>query len=152
MNALRWRCWAPGVAAVALTLSSWEVLGRTGFFNPALLPAPSVILATLADIVRSESLVQPLLQTLGLMAAGYTIACFCGIALGVAMGRSDAVHRLMEPLIELVRPIPKPALIPPLFLFLGIGLETMLSSSPSRPFFRCSSTPCRVCAASIRCC
>lgn len=135
MKALHWRHWAPGTAAVALTLSAWELLGRTGVFNPALLPAPSVILATLADIVRTESLVQPLLQTLGLMAAGYAIACCLGIVLGVAMGRSDAVHRLMEPLVELVRPIPKPALIPPLFLFLGIGLETMLFIVALAAFF-----------------
>ncbi len=28
--------------------------------------------------------------------------------------------------MELIRPIPKPALIPPLFLFFGIGVKTML--------------------------
>jgi ABC-type nitrate/sulfonate/bicarbonate transport system permease component len=127
--------WWPGTLAVLLTLSAWELLGRTGVFNPALLPAPSVVLATLGNVVRHESLVQPLLQTLGLMAAGYTIACTCGIALGLAMGCSEAVYTLMEPLVELVRPIPKPALIPPLFLFLGIGLKTMLFIVALAAFF-----------------
>jgi len=132
---LGWRLWAPGTLAVALTLAAWELLGRTGIFNPALLPAPSVVLATLRDIVRDEPFAQPLLRTVGLMAAGYAMACVAGISLGVAMGRSDAAYRLMEPLVELVRPIPKPALIPPLFLFLGIGLKTMLFIVALAAFF-----------------
>lgn len=135
MNTLSIRRWAPGAVAVALTLSVWELLGRAGVFNPALLPAPSMILATLGEIVRTESVIQPLLQTLGLMAAGYAIACIFGIALGLAMGRIEAIYKLMEPLVELVRPIPKPALIPPLFLFLGIGLKTMLFIVALAAFF-----------------
>ncbi|MGQ2996239.1 MULTISPECIES: ABC transporter permease [Variovorax] len=118
--------WLPGTLAVVGVLAAWELLGRGGTLNPALLPAPSVVLATLVDVVRDDALAQPIARTLALMATGYLIACACGIALGVAMGRSEAVHALMEPLVELVRPIPKPALIPPLFLFLGIGLQTML--------------------------
>jgi ABC-type nitrate/sulfonate/bicarbonate transport system permease component len=127
--------WLPGSLAIALTFSVWEVLGRTGVFNPALLPAPTVVLATLGTIVRTEAFVEPLLRTIGLMAAGYAIASFAGVAVGIAMGRSEAVHRLLEPLVELVRPIPKPALIPPLFLFLGIGLQTMLFIVALAAFF-----------------
>ena len=107
--------WLPGTLAVAGVLAAWELLGRGGTLNPALLPAPSVVLATLVDVVRDDALAPPIARTLALMATGYLIACACGIALGVAMGRSEAVHALMEPLVELVRPIPKPALIPPLF-------------------------------------
>lgn len=116
----------PGVLAVLLVLAVWEASVRVGGVSPALLPAPSVVLQTLLAIVRSGEFAAPLAQTLRLMAVGYAIACTLGIAVGLFMGRSETGYRLLEPLVELVRPIPKPALIPPLFLFLGIGVETML--------------------------
>jgi ABC-type nitrate/sulfonate/bicarbonate transport system permease component len=63
---------------------------------------------------------------MSLLAAGYLIACALGILLGIAMGYSPRANGLFEPLVELIRPIPKPALVPPLFLFLGIGPTTMV--------------------------
>jgi NitT/TauT family transport system permease protein len=56
-----------------------------------------------------------------LLFAGYAVSCVLGIALGLAMGWNRRVYGLFEPLVELFRPIPKPALVPPLFLFLGLG-------------------------------
>jgi ABC-type nitrate/sulfonate/bicarbonate transport system permease component len=43
------------------------------------------------------------------------------------MGCSRFVYGLLEPLVELLRPIPKSALVPALFLFLGIGKVTMVT-------------------------
>jgi ABC-type nitrate/sulfonate/bicarbonate transport system permease component len=50
-----------------------------------------------------------------------------GIALGLWMGRSPFAYGLLEPLVELLRPLPKSALVPALFLFLGIGMTTMIT-------------------------
>ncbi len=118
--------WFPGTLAVVGTLALWELACRAGAINPTLLPAPSVVTEGVWGILRANTMWKPLGHTLALMFGGYLIACVLGISLGIAMGRSDAVYRLFEPLVELVRPIPKPALIPPLFLFLGLGVNTML--------------------------
>ena len=118
--------WLPGSVAVMGTLALWELLCRGGAINPALLPAPSVVAETLVGLVRAGGFAAPLWHTLALMFSGYVIACVLGIGMGIAMGRSDRVYGLFEPLVELLRPIPKPALIPPLFLFLGLGVKTML--------------------------
>ena len=37
------------------------------------------------------------------------------------MGRFVPLYNLLEPLVEVLRPLPKPALLPPLILFLGLG-------------------------------
>jgi ABC-type nitrate/sulfonate/bicarbonate transport system permease component len=37
------------------------------------------------------------------------------------MGRIAALYNLLEPLVEVLRPLPKAALLPPLILFLGLG-------------------------------
>jgi ABC-type nitrate/sulfonate/bicarbonate transport system permease component len=52
---------------------------------------------------------------------GYLLACTVGILLGLAMGFHRPTYALLEPTLELVRPIPKPALLPPLILLLGLG-------------------------------
>jgi ABC-type nitrate/sulfonate/bicarbonate transport system permease component len=75
------------------------------------------------------------LRTLGLLLGGYAIAAVLGVAVGVLMGWSRRADCLLEPLTELLRPIPKPALVPPLFLFLGIGLPTMLTIVALVAFF-----------------
>ena len=37
------------------------------------------------------------------------------------------MYGLLEPLVEILRPVPKSALVPVLFLFLGIGKTTMIT-------------------------
>jgi ABC-type nitrate/sulfonate/bicarbonate transport system permease component len=54
-------------------------------------------------------------------AAGYFLAAAVCIPLGVAMGLSGRVHRALEVVVETLRPIPPPVVIPVAMLFLGIG-------------------------------
>ena len=115
------------VASLAALMAAWEAAGIAGWLDPVILPRPSLIFDTLATLVRSGDVLGPLAHTMGLFAAGYGIACLIGILLGTAMGTSPLVYGLFEPLVELVRPIPKPALVPALFLFIGIGKATMIT-------------------------
>ncbi len=127
----RWTPRIVGAISLLATLLAWEAAGRSGWLNPVLAPAPSLIGDALLELVRSGDVLAPLLHTVALFAAGYALACGLGIALGIAlglaMGTSPVLYGLLEPLVELVRPIPKPALVPALFLFLGIGKATMLT-------------------------
>jgi len=52
---------------------------------------------------------------------GYVLAVIFGIALGLAMGYFRVLYNLFEPLVEVLRPIPGPAYLPVLVLFVGIG-------------------------------
>lgn len=89
--------------------------------NTALLPPPSRIFPALGELIGSGEFIKPLGHTLGMLLVGYTLACTAGIVLGVTMGCSERAYCLIEPLVELIRPIPKPALLPVFVLFLGIG-------------------------------
>ncbi|MPZ39047.1 MAG: ABC transporter permease subunit [Rhizobiales bacterium] len=119
----------------AAVLAVWELLGRAVLVNAVLLPPPSLIAPTLADIIVSGSFLRPLLETLLLFAVGYSIACILGVAIGLAMGWYDRVYYLLEPTIELLRPIPKVALVPPLFLFLGLGASMKITTVALAAFF-----------------
>jgi ABC-type nitrate/sulfonate/bicarbonate transport system permease component len=105
----------------------WEVVSDTRLANPALLPPASATFRASWALIVSGQVLGPLGRSLSLLAVGYAIATIVGIALGVAMGCSRRIYCLFEPLVELLRPIPKAALVPPLFLFLGIGTTTMVT-------------------------
>ena len=55
------------------------------------------------------------------LATGYSIALVVGIGLGVFIGSSKAVREYLEPVLEFLRAIPAPVLIPIIMLFAGIG-------------------------------
>ncbi len=110
-----------GLLSILGVLLLWELVCRAGLINLSLLPPPSQIAPTLWKILASGSFLVPLSQTLGMLLIGYTIACVAGVALGLLMGCSDYLYGLLEPLVEVIRPIPKPALIPAMVVFLGIG-------------------------------
>lgn len=116
-----------GMLSPALVLVCWEAAGRLGWTNPILLPAPSQIGEALFALVASGAIAKPLLHTVSLFIAGYSLAVLIGAGLGIAMATSRTLYGLLEPLVEVVRPIPKPALVPVLFLFLGIGKATMIA-------------------------
>jgi len=114
---------AAGCAVPVTLLLCLEIAARNGMVNPTFLPPPSAILETFWNIVVSGSFVSPLAQTILFLFVGYGIGCIAAIALGILMGYSRPVFNLFEPLTELLRPLPKPALLPVLILFLGLGAK-----------------------------
>lgn len=122
MSAVRERL--PGLAFLALVLAGWEALAWRGGVKTTFLPPPSTILATLGGLLSSGHVLGPLAETLARFLAGYAIAVALAIGTGLLMGYFAAVHDLLNLLVELIRPIPKAALVPPLMLFLGYG-DTM---------------------------
>jgi ABC-type nitrate/sulfonate/bicarbonate transport system permease component len=118
---------AIGFASLATVLVVWELAARHRLVNPVLMPPPSAIAAALRSMIASGDILPPILHTVALFAVGYALACVLGIAIGLWMGRSSFAYGLLEPLVELLRPLPKSALVPALFLFLGIGMTTMIT-------------------------
>jgi len=55
---------------------------------------------------------------------GFSIACALGVPLGLLMGWFPAFHRLVGPIVELIRPIPPLAWIPIAIVWLGIGIRS----------------------------
>ena len=118
-----------GLGALTLLglLAALEVAVRAAWVNPAFVPAPTVVLQKLWDLFARGAVVAPLLETLVLLFTAYFAATLLAIGTGLLMGRFRFVHGLLEPLVEVLRPLPKPALLPPLILFLGLGSPMKLA-------------------------
>ena len=94
----------------------WSSGSDTYYFPPL-----TDILSTFADtwvFERVGSDVVPSLVRLGL---GYAIACIVAVAAGLALGLSPALRRATDPMVQFLRAIPPPALLPFGILVLGVG-------------------------------
>jgi len=109
-----------GIVFIALLLGLWQLLTATKIYQSPNVPELSAIFIRWYEDVRSGPLVSDVLVLLRTTAIGFALAAVVGIVLGVLMARIPFVWALLEPVIELLRPIPIAAFIPILVLFLGI--------------------------------
>src|SRR4029079_404468 len=113
----------PGFALIAAILVAWEVCSATAIIDPVVFPRVSLIFTTWGEIIANGELFRQLMPSLGRIFTGVGIAIAVAVPVGLLMGTVPFVHRLLEPLVEFIRPIPSSAYIPVAILFLGIGNE-----------------------------
>ncbi len=118
-----WNTRLIGVAFIGLLLVMWEIAAATAVFPPMSFPRISSILATWWQLVISGELPAEVLPSLWRMFAGYFIGVALGVGLGLLMGYVRFFYNLLEPITEVLRPIPSPAYLPIMILFLGIDDE-----------------------------
>ena len=118
-----WNTRLIGVAFIGVLLVLWEIAAATAFFPPMSFPRVSAILVTWWDLVVSGELPSQVLPSLWRMFAGYFIGVTLGVGLGLLMGYVRFFYNLLEPITEVLRPIPSPAYLPIVILFLGIDDE-----------------------------
>jgi ABC-type nitrate/sulfonate/bicarbonate transport system permease component len=126
---------AIGTATIVALLVLLEAIVEAGWVKRSLLPPPSAVALVLWDLLASGDFAEPLAETLARLAQGFVIGAALAILVGLAMGYFSVVHDLLEPLVELVRPVPKSALIPALILFLGLGATMKVTSIALAVFF-----------------
>ena len=78
------------------------------------------VFTAFADTWVFERLREDVLPSLGRLAAGYAIAAVLGVGLGVLLGLNPTLRRMASPVVEFLRAIPAPALIPFAILVLGV--------------------------------
>jgi len=118
--ALPWQTRWLGVAFIVVLLLAWEIAAATGAMPSLSFPRMSGILAAWWRLVVSGELPRELGDSLWRMFAGYFIGAALGVLLGLLMGYFRIFYNLLEPITEVLRPIPSPAYLPIVILFLGI--------------------------------
>ncbi len=104
-------------------------------FNPILMPSPLDVLRTGIEQVRSGELQNDILASLSRVLQGFAIAAILGVSLGMAVGRSPFLENLLDPMLELLRPIPPLAFLPMMVLWFGIGESSKIAFIAYAAFF-----------------
>ena len=117
-----------GFVLIALLLVLWECSARLNWVVSDNWPPVSKIADALFIGLLNGELIAPLLGTLRRMAVGLVAGSTAALVLGIIAGTIRPVRYVVLPLVEALRPIPAPAIIPPLILFLGIddALKVMI--------------------------
>ncbi len=102
-------------------LAAWEVLSRAGVFSPLVLPAPSRVAVRWWDYAASGEMLQDALGSVARVAGGFALGAGLALPLGLLMGARERVHELLNPLLQVLRPIPPIAFIPLAILWFGLG-------------------------------
>jgi ABC-type nitrate/sulfonate/bicarbonate transport system permease component len=101
----------------------WELVAQAGLINPLIVPPLSRILRVFSELVWSGQIPLQVLASMKRAAAGYLLAILVFVPLGILMGLSQSVYRLFEVIVEMLRPVPPPVMIPVAMLFFGLEDE-----------------------------
>ncbi len=107
------------VPVVAIAL--WEALARAGVINPMILPSPSRVLLRWIDYLKSGELPADAASSLYRVAMGFLMGTGLAVPIGLAMGASRSVYAYLNPLVQVLRPIPPIAFVPLAILWFGLG-------------------------------
>jgi ABC-type nitrate/sulfonate/bicarbonate transport system permease component len=133
------RAWRLRLGAVIGFLALWSLVSGLvvllGLFNPVFLPGPLVVVGALVELGMKGQLWEHVAATLERVVLGFTTGALLALGLGLAAGGIRPVRHLVEPLVELLRPIPPLAMLPLFIVWVGIGETSKVGFITYATFF-----------------
>lgn len=124
-----------GLILPVLLAVAWELAVRSGLATGRLMPPPSRVFATLAELWASGELIRHMVVTTMRVAAGFGLGVAIGTLVGAVAGYSGLARRLVDPTLQGLRSIPSIAWVPLFILWLGIFEESKIALIAVGVFF-----------------
>lgn len=126
---LRWpfsTAFTLSMLSLSLLLLLWWGVTALGLIAPLFLPSPQQVLSKLLLIASAQgfmdaTLWQHLSASLARILVALLAAVLIGVPVGIAMGLNATVRGILDPIIELYRPVPPLAYLPLMVIWFGIG-------------------------------
>jgi NitT/TauT family transport system permease protein len=112
-------------ASVALLLV-WEAIARAGWINALFLPAPSEVVAALWRMTLSQGLLWHAWVSTARVWIAFAIATAMAVPIGMLMSSYRPIGAALEPIIDFIRYLPVPALVPLSIIWFGVGENTKI--------------------------
>jgi NitT/TauT family transport system permease protein len=109
-----------GIGAFAAVLGAWLLVTEADLVQPQFLPSPLAVTQAWWGLFRNDYL-SDIGISVGRVWVAFAASAAVAIPLGVLMSSYRAVGAFSEPLIDFVRYLPVPALVPLTLIWLGIG-------------------------------
>lgn len=114
LRAVLVRSWLPVLMVAVWGFAS---LGRDTLYFPSL----QTIVRTIRTELLGSAFTEHLLPSVGKVLVGFLVAAVLGIVIGVVIGLSPVLRAATEPVIQFLRSLPPPVLLPVGILVFGIG-------------------------------
>ncbi|WP_380183372.1 taurine ABC transporter permease TauC [Kalamiella sp. sgz302252] len=114
------------LSTVLVLLAVWWAVTAFGLIAPLFLPAPQQVFHQLLVVASPQgfmdaTLWQHLAASLTRIVIALLAATLIGVPVGILMGLSETARGILDPLIELYRPVPPLAYLPLMVIWFGIG-------------------------------
>lgn len=106
-----------GIASVMAVIGVWTLITELKIVPELYLPSPTAILRRFFEL--RKDLGRNFLLTLYRMMVGYLIGCISGILVAVLMGRNRVFEALVNPIVQMLKPIPPLVIAPFAILWFG---------------------------------
>lgn len=105
----------------AILLAVWQALITFGDYEEALFPSPLKVWESILTIVKDGTIFTHLQVSLMRFLVGYLSAVVIAILLGLFLGRIQKVWAILDPIVQVLRPVSPIAWSPFIVLWFGIG-------------------------------
>jgi len=127
----------PGVSrlgVVVVLLGAWEISARF-FVDRDFLSPPSVVFASLGDVVGTPGVPEALGVTLYELAVAFVLSVGIGLIAGLSIGLSRFGHNSFMPIVLLLYGVPQITILPIVILLFGIGAPSKIAFGVSHGIF-----------------
>lgn len=128
------------VAPVFGALALWQLAASLEIIDPGFFPAPTTVAAEVAELTASGEIPEQLAITLGRVVAAFFIGIVPGVLLGLLMGWVGWIRAVFDPIITLVYPVPRIAILPLFLVIFGIGHTPVIAITALIAFFPAALT------------
>ena len=115
----KWERFFWPILASALLLALWHY--SVVWSGTKVFPSPREVLNGMGDLLRHHVLWRDIVDSLRRVAAGFGAAVVLGVPLGLTLGWYPAANQVVNPVMQLLRPISPIAWIPVAIIFFGVG-------------------------------
>jgi len=103
----------------------WQYIGAHS--NPILFTTPIKVAQAFWDLLKGGILWPAFYGALRDLAIGYGLAAVIGIVVGMAMGRSPVVEKMLNPFVNFFQATPLIALVPLVVIWFGVALQARVA-------------------------
>ena len=107
------------ILASALLLVLWHY--SVAWSGTKVFPSPREVEKGMGELLRHHVLWRDIVDSLLRVAAGFGAAVLLGVPLGLALGWYPAANQVVNPVMQILRPISPIAWIPVAIIFFGVG-------------------------------
>ena len=114
---------ALGISGLLSFFLLWQVGSAVGFIDPLFFSSPTAIVAAAATEVQIPRFWTDVRVSLTEVTVGFIASLVLAVPLGLAIGWYRRVSFTFDPWLNFFNAIPRPALIPLVVLWVGLGIE-----------------------------
>lgn len=111
----------PFLIAAVVIVVVWQFVVALTHPDPSVLPTPGATAVAFVGLLRDGQLGLDAAYSVARVVSAWLLAAIVAIPLGLLMGSSSRLERIVNPFVELLRPISPLAWIPMAILWFGIG-------------------------------